>query len=52
MSPMKEALERLYSDFLEREIPEMTPRDTQLDAPPGKALAVIGMRRVGKTYLC
>ena len=30
----------------------MTPRDAGLETLPGKALAVIGMRRVGKTYLC
>jgi predicted AAA+ superfamily ATPase len=29
--------------------PEFTPRDVQLPALPGKALAVIGMRRSGKT---
>ncbi len=49
---MKEALERLYGDFLERQMPELTRRDAQLETPPGKALALIGMRRVGKTYLC
>lgn len=49
---MKEVLERLYGDFLEWEIPDLTRREMRLDAPKGKALAVIGMRRVGKTYLC
>ncbi|MFP4260241.1 MAG: ATP-binding protein [Opitutales bacterium] len=49
---MKETLEKLFGDFLERQIPELTPRFAPLDAPPGKALALIGMRRVGKTYLC
>ena len=49
---MKEALERLYGDFLERRMPELIQRDAELDIPKGKALALIGMRRVGKTYLC
>lgn len=49
---MKETLEKLYGDFLERQMPHLTRRDTLLDMPPGKALALIGMRRVGKTYLC
>ena len=49
---MKETLERLYGDFLERQMPELTRRDAPLETLPGKALALIGMRRVGKTYLC
>lgn len=49
---MKEALETLYGDFLERRLPELTQRDCEMAMPPGKALALIGMRRVGKTYLC
>ena len=49
---MKEALERLYGDFLEREWPQLYGRGYDLSPVPGKALALIGMRRVGKTYLC
>ena len=49
---MKEALERLYGDFLERELPQLYERGYDLSPVPGKALALIGMRRVGKTYLC
>ena len=49
---MKEALETLYGDFLERRLPGLTPRGGDMAMPPGKALALIGMRRVGKTYLC
>ena len=49
---MKEALERLYGDFLEREWPQLYERSYDLSPVPGKALALIGMRRVGKTYLC
>ncbi|CAA6689566.1 MULTISPECIES: ATP-binding protein [unclassified Lentimonas] len=49
---MKAALETLYGDFLERKLPTLTQRDCNLQLIPGKALALIGMRRVGKTYLC
>ncbi len=49
---MKEILEKLFGDFLERQMPELTRRDATMELPPGKALALIGMRRVGKTYLC
>ena len=49
---MKEALESLYGDFLERQLPDLTERDCDLEPLKGKALALIGMRRVGKTYLC
>lgn len=30
-------------------LPRLTPRDVWMPAVPGKALAVIGMRRAGKT---
>lgn len=49
---MKAALEILYGDFLERELPALNSRDCDLQGLPGKAMALIGMRRVGKTYLC
>ncbi len=49
---MKESLEQLYGDFLERELPELTERTFDYEPIEGKALALIGMRRVGKTYLC
>lgn len=49
---MKDALESLYGDFLERQLPDLTVRDCDLGLVQGKALALIGMRRVGKTYLC
>lgn len=52
MSDMKQALETLHGDFQERTLPELTMRDCDLAPIPGKALALIGMRRVGKTYLC
>lgn len=49
---MRAALESIYYDFLERELPEIVERDLDLEPVPGKALALIGMRRVGKTYAC
>ena len=49
---MKQSLEQLYGDFLERKLPTLTKRVFDLEPIEGKALALIGMRRVGKTYLC
>jgi len=49
---MKETLESLYGDFLERRLPDLTKRDCDLELVKEKALALIGMRRVGKIYLC
>jgi predicted AAA+ superfamily ATPase len=46
---MRDLLRQLISDSLARPIPGFTPRDAALPAAPGKALAVIGMRRSGKT---
>ena len=49
---MKQILEQLYGDFLERDLPALTKRDFDIEPVPQKALALIGMRRVGKTCLC
>ena len=49
---MKQSLEQLVGDFLERELPVLTERTFDLDPIADKALALIGMRRAGKTYLC
>lgn len=49
---MKQALQALYGDFLERELPDLTRRTGDFVAVPGKALALAGMRRSGKTFLC
>ncbi len=49
---MKETLEHLTADFWERDLPGLVTRDADLETLSGKALALIGMRRVGKTYLC
>jgi hypothetical protein len=37
---------------VERSGVALTRREFDLEPIPGKALALIGMRRVGKTYLC
>lgn len=38
-------------DSLAASVPKLTPRDVWLPSVPGKAVAVIGMRRAGKTSL-
>ena len=44
-------IERLIADFEERPLPETVDRDIRLPGLSGKADALIGMRRSGKTYL-
>lgn len=44
-------LETIIADSLGAPIPALTRRSVHLPAVPGKALAVIGMRRAGKTCL-
>jgi len=46
---MKEILHQKLIDALDRRLPAFTRREVRLPAIPGKALAVIGMRRSGKT---
>lgn len=46
---MRDLLRQLIADSLSRSIPAFTPRDARLPAVPGKAIAVVGMRRSGKT---
>ena len=46
---MQELLRQLITDSLVRSVPVYTRRDAHLPAVPGKAIAVIGMRRSGKT---
>ena len=46
---MQELLRQLITDSLARPVPTFTPRDARLPAVPGKAVAVVGMRRSGKT---
>ncbi|MFV2045501.1 MAG: ATP-binding protein [Anaerolineales bacterium] len=46
---MRDLLRLKLADALTAAIPEFTRRDVRLPAVPGKALAVIGVRRSGKT---
>ncbi|MCP4603752.1 MAG: ATP-binding protein [Proteobacteria bacterium] len=47
---MKEIIQLKLAFGLEMPLPELTPREVRLPQIPGKAHAVIGMRRSGKTY--
>lgn len=49
---MREILDRLIDDFQERRLPEPVRRDARAPEVPGKATAVVGMRRAGKTWFC
>jgi predicted AAA+ superfamily ATPase len=49
---MKERISQFIDDFHERGLPELITRDTKFTEIKGKAFAVIGMRRSGKTYFC
>lgn len=44
------AFAALIAEFHERELPRPTPRALPLPGLPGKADALVGMRRVGKTW--
>lgn len=46
---MRELLQQLIADSLARAIPPYTRRDAHMPTIAGKALAIIGMRRSGKT---
>ena len=52
---MKETIKTILYSWIERELPEVIPRDTNigkyLDTVPMKILVITGFRRVGKTYL-
>jgi len=49
---MRNVLDFLIDDFHERDLPELVPRDRQAPQVAGKANAVVGMRRAGKTWFC
>lgn len=49
---MKAVINQLIDDFYERELPALIPRDRKFAEIKGKADAVIGMRRAGKTWFC
>ncbi len=46
----REAFAALVAEFEERVLPRPTPRAGRLPGLPGKADALVGMRRVGKTW--
>lgn len=52
---MKQLLENLIKEWWSWPLPKILPRETSLDEfidlPISKAIAVVGFRRVGKTYL-
>ncbi len=48
---MREILQQLIADSLATGIPEFARRDIRLPDVPGKAFAVIRMRRSGKTTI-
>jgi predicted AAA+ superfamily ATPase len=48
-SEIRKTLIQKLNDALVSEVPELTRREIRLPAVPGKAIAVIGMRRSGKT---
>lgn len=49
---MRETLGVIIDEFHERDLPVPVPRDRSAPEFPGKAVAVVGMRRVGKTWFC
>lgn len=50
MPPSDATLERLIADQQGRALPPTVPREVRLPVAPGKAVALVGMRRTGKTY--
>ena len=46
---MRDVIRQKILDGIHAEIPSLTPRDVHLPQVAGKAIAVVGMRRVGKT---
>ena len=49
---MKTIIELLIDDFHDRELPELLPRAASITRVSGKANAIVGMRRSGKTWFC
>jgi len=47
---MKDLVSLLHSEFFENGPPQLTPREARIPEVEGKILAVVGMRRAGKTY--
>lgn len=49
---MHSVIELLIDDFHERDLPRPVARDRSAPVMAGKAMAVVGMRRSGKTWFC
>jgi predicted AAA+ superfamily ATPase len=49
---MHEILSRLIDDFHERDLPDLTRRETAVVEVERKATTIVGMRRAGKTWFC
>lgn len=49
---MKTILDNIIDEFHERSLPAIVQRETHWAALRGKATAVVGMRRAGKTWFC
>lgn len=53
---MKEIIKTILYDWQDRKLPEIYPREINLDdyfnLRPRKIIAITGFRRTGKTYLC
>lgn len=49
---MRDILGRLIDEFHERDLPVPVKRDRTVQEMRGRAVAVLGMRRVGKTWFC
>jgi hypothetical protein len=49
---MDKLIENLIADFKARKLPDLTRREQTMAFLRGKASAVIGMRRAGKTWFC
>ncbi|GMU53417.1 MAG: hypothetical protein AMXMBFR33_25630 [Candidatus Xenobia bacterium] len=47
---MQEIVQQKLADAVSFKLPPLTPREARVPAIPGKAHAVIGMRRAGKTW--
>ncbi len=50
MAPSDSILEKLIAEQEERPLPDVVPREVRLPDVTGKADALVGMRRSGKTY--
>ncbi len=48
---LREVLDEMVADHQTRRYPRTTPRLAKVPSLPGKANVIVGMRRVGKTYL-